>query len=159
MCLCCFSTIDLNMHSLSLSSNYQFQEMDVMDSVMPDLNSLQQDSAENNSIPTSQNGDAVDLSSPGFTDTFPTKSTSELPLDEESINLMEVPQSDSCIHVEDLPEVPSKLVSYLFYKLFCLNSYLQLNLCCVFHAIRLLVEQRPESINPVLHQVSSKLQH
>ncbi|XP_047974134.1 transcription factor TFIIIB component B'' [Salvia hispanica] len=87
------------------------EEMDVMDSVMPDLNSLQQDSAENNSIPTSQNGDAVDLSSPGFTDTFPTKSTSELPLDEESINLMEVPQSDSCIHVEDLPEVPSKLAS------------------------------------------------
>ncbi|XP_041992659.1 uncharacterized protein LOC121743419 isoform X1 [Salvia splendens] len=87
------------------------EEMDVMDSVMPDLNSLQQDSAENNSIPTSQNGDAVDLSSPGHTDTFPTKSTSELPLDEESINLMEVPLSDSCIHVEDLPEVPSKLAS------------------------------------------------
>ncbi|XP_042044532.1 uncharacterized protein LOC121790356, partial [Salvia splendens] len=80
------------------------EEMDVMDSVMPELNSLQQDSAENNSIPTSQNGDAVDLSSPGFTDTFPTKSTSELSLDEESINLMEVPKSDSCIHVEDLPE-------------------------------------------------------
>lgn len=131
MCLCCFSTIDLNMCSLIVSSYYQFQEMDVMDSVMPDLNSLQQDSAENNSIPTSQNGDVVDLSSPGFTDTFPTKSTSELPLDEESINLMEVPLSDSCNHVEDLPKVPSKLVSYLFCKLFCLNSFCSLR--CVFH--------------------------
>ncbi|XP_057804134.1 transcription factor TFIIIB component B'' isoform X2 [Salvia miltiorrhiza] len=73
--------------------------------------SLQPDSAENNFIPTSQNDDAVDLSSPGFTHTLPTESTSELPLDEESMNLKEVPQSDSFTHMEGLPEIPAKLAS------------------------------------------------
>ncbi|KAL1557738.1 hypothetical protein AAHA92_08284 [Salvia divinorum] len=91
------------------------EEMDAIDPVIPDLNlqtgSRQQNSAKNNLIPTSQNDDGVDLSSPGFTHTFPNESTSEVPLNEESINLMELPLSDSCTHVEDLPEVPSKLAS------------------------------------------------
>ncbi|KAH6782639.1 hypothetical protein C2S51_007932 [Perilla frutescens var. frutescens] len=71
---------------------------------------FQPDSAEKNLIPTFQH-DPVDLSSPGFTHTLTTKSASELHLNEESINLREVAQPDSCTHMEGLREVPTKLAS------------------------------------------------
>lgn len=82
---------------------------------------IQPDSVENDLSPTSQHDAAVDLSSPGFIHTLPTESTSDLHLSEESMNLLEVPQLDSCTHMEGLPEIPAKLVSYWFYKLFSLH--------------------------------------
>lgn len=51
--------------------------------------------------------------------TLPTESTSDLHLSEESMNLLEVPQLDSCTHMEGLPEIPAKLVSYWFYSISC----------------------------------------
>lgn len=43
--------------------------------------------------------------------TLPTESTCDLHLSEESMNLLEVPQLDSCTHMEGLPEIPAKLAS------------------------------------------------
>lgn len=80
-------------------------------SVPPEINY-----AEKDPIPTFQQDDVLDLSSLGFTHTLPTEATSELPLNEESVNLMEMAQSDSCIHLEGLPEIPAKLVSYWCYE-------------------------------------------
>lgn len=71
---------------------------------------LQPDYAEKASIPTFQH-DAVDISSPGFTHILPNESTSELPLNEESMNIREVAQLDSCTHMGGLHDFPAKLAS------------------------------------------------
>ncbi|KAI3458869.1 hypothetical protein Pfo_015532 [Paulownia fortunei] len=75
-------------------------------SVPPEINY-----AEKDSIPAFQQDDVLDLSSLGFTHTLTTETTSELPLNEESMNLMEMARLDSGIHLEDVPEIPVKLVS------------------------------------------------
>ncbi|KAL6514882.1 hypothetical protein OROGR_020461 [Orobanche gracilis] len=67
--------------------------------------------SEKNSIPTLQQDDILDLSSLDFTDTLPNEPTSELPLNEESSNLMEMVQLDPGIHLQDVYEIPAKLVS------------------------------------------------
>ncbi|KAK4433161.1 Transcription factor TFIIIB component B'' [Sesamum alatum] len=67
--------------------------------------------AEKDFSPTFQQDDVLDLSSLGFTHTLPTEASSELPLNEESINLMEMTQLDSGIPLESPPEIPAKLAS------------------------------------------------
>ncbi|KAK6136021.1 hypothetical protein DH2020_030231 [Rehmannia glutinosa] len=68
--------------------------------------------AEKDSIPTFEQDDVLDLSSLDFTHTLPTEATSELPLNEESMNLLEMAQLDSGILLEeDVPEIPAKLAS------------------------------------------------
>ncbi|KAK6156293.1 hypothetical protein DH2020_010541 [Rehmannia glutinosa] len=57
--------------------------------------------AEKDSIPTFEQDDVLDLSSLDFTHTLPTEATSELPLNEESMNLLEMAQLDSGIHLEE----------------------------------------------------------
>ncbi|KAL2227689.1 UNVERIFIED_CONTAM: Transcription factor TFIIIB component B [Sesamum indicum] len=61
--------------------------------------------------PTFQQDDVLDLSSLGFTHTLPTEASSELPLNEESMNLTEMTQLDSGIPLECPPEIPAKLAS------------------------------------------------
>ncbi|KAL8538824.1 hypothetical protein ACS0TY_000726 [Phlomoides rotata] len=67
--------------------------------------------AEMDSVPKSHQDDVLDLSSLGFTHTSRTEATSELPLNEESMNLMEVAELDMSIHLDNLPEIPAKLAS------------------------------------------------
>ncbi|KAK6145574.1 hypothetical protein DH2020_022394 [Rehmannia glutinosa] len=68
--------------------------------------------AEKDSIPTFEQDDVLDLSSLDFTHNLPTEATSELPLNEEFMNLLEMAQLDSGIHLEeDVPEIPAKLAS------------------------------------------------
>lgn len=83
------------------------------------------DYAEMDSVPKSHQDDVLDLSSLGFSHTPPTEATSELPLNEESMNLMEVAELDTCIHLDGLPEIPAKLVSFWCYKLFsCTHTHI-----------------------------------
>ncbi|KAG8380620.1 hypothetical protein BUALT_Bualt06G0034600 [Buddleja alternifolia] len=56
-----------------------------------------------------QHNEVLDISDLGLTHSLPTKETSELPLNEESANLMEMTQLDSGIHLESVPEIPAKL--------------------------------------------------
>ncbi|KAL0427929.1 UNVERIFIED_CONTAM: hypothetical protein Slati_2967700 [Sesamum latifolium] len=67
--------------------------------------------AEKDFSPTFQQDDVLDLSSLGFTHTLPTEVSSELPLNEESLNLTEMTQLDSGIPLECPPEIPAKLAS------------------------------------------------
>ncbi|KAL0299060.1 UNVERIFIED_CONTAM: hypothetical protein Sradi_6565800, partial [Sesamum radiatum] len=67
--------------------------------------------AEKDFSPTFQQDDVLDLSSLGFTHTLPTEASSELPLNEESMNLTEMSQLDSGIPLECPPEIPAKLAS------------------------------------------------
>ncbi|XP_011093303.1 transcription factor TFIIIB component B''-like isoform X1 [Sesamum indicum] len=67
--------------------------------------------AEKDFSPTFQQDDVLDLSSLGFTHTLPTEASSELPLNEESMNLTEMTQLDSGIPLECPPEIPAKLAS------------------------------------------------
>ncbi|KAK6145602.1 hypothetical protein DH2020_022422 [Rehmannia glutinosa] len=68
--------------------------------------------AGKDSIPTFEQDDVLDLSSLDFTHTLPTEATSEPLLNEESMNLLEMAQLDSGIHLEeDVPEIPAKLAS------------------------------------------------
>ncbi|KAL0317244.1 UNVERIFIED_CONTAM: Transcription factor TFIIIB component B'' [Sesamum angustifolium] len=66
--------------------------------------------AEKDFSPTFQQDDVLDLSSLGFTHTLPTEASSELPLNEESMNLTEMYQLDSGIPLECPPEIPAKLI-------------------------------------------------
>ncbi|KAL6574356.1 hypothetical protein OROHE_001260 [Orobanche hederae] len=84
------------------------EEVDAMDSENTTQLTIE---SEKNSIPTLQQDDILDLSSLDFTDTLPNEPTSELPLNEESSNLLEMVQLDSGIHLQDVYEIPAKLVS------------------------------------------------
>ncbi|KAL6572759.1 hypothetical protein OROMI_013717 [Orobanche minor] len=84
------------------------EEVDAMDSENTTQLTI---GSEKNSIPTLQQDDILDLSSLDFTDTLPNEPTSELPLNEESSNHLEMVQLDSGIHLQDVYEIPAKLVS------------------------------------------------
>ncbi|KAL3821104.1 hypothetical protein ACJIZ3_007009 [Penstemon smallii] len=68
-------------------------------------------SAEPDSVPAFQHDDVLDLSSIGFPHSEPVEATSEFSLNEESINLMEMPQLDSDLNLDGVPDVPAKLAS------------------------------------------------
>lgn len=89
-------------------------------SVLPEIGYAEQDS-----IPSFQQDDVLDLSSLGFTNTLPAEATSGLHLNEESMNPMEMSQLDSDINLEGLQEIPAKLVSYLCIELICIHIFLK----------------------------------
>ncbi|PIN08722.1 hypothetical protein CDL12_18698 [Handroanthus impetiginosus] len=66
---------------------------------------------EKDSNPLFQQDDVLDLSSLEFSHTLPTEVTAELPLNEESMNPIEMTQMESGTHLEGVPEVPAKLAS------------------------------------------------
>ncbi|XP_073151261.1 uncharacterized protein [Henckelia pumila] len=62
-------------------------------------------------LPAFDHEDVLDLSSIGFAPVIPADDTSELPVNDGSMNLMETNQFVSGIHMDSVPEIPAKLAS------------------------------------------------
>ncbi|GER51368.1 transcription factor tfiiib component [Striga asiatica] len=69
------------------------------------------DYADKDSTATFQQDDVLDFSSLDFTSSSPCEPASELPSNEESMNLMETVNLDSGIHSDGVTEIPAKLAS------------------------------------------------